>query len=142
MTPTAGTCDDLIKQLHHLDLNASSTDLANMINSTFLTPMNTFQPLLYEANDGSPPNYSALVVTADDVYKELSSLIPTKAHGSDGIQAWLLKENANLQADSVKDILNHSYSSARLPKSWKKADIVLIRKKKPVTDVNTFIQSL
>ena len=142
MTPTAGTCDDLVKQLHHLDLNASSTDLANMINSTFLIPMNTFQPLLYEANDGSPPNYPALVVNTDDVHKELLSLIPTKARGSDGIPAWLLKENADLLADSVKDILNHSYSSCRLPKSWKKADIVPIPKKKPITDVTKHLRPI
>ena len=117
MTPTAGTRDDLVTLLQHLELNASSTDLANMINLTFLTPMNTFQPLLHDANDELPLNYPALVVTADDVYKELSSLIPTKAHGPDGIPTWLLKENADLLADSVKDILNHSYSTGRLPKS-------------------------
>ena len=142
MTPTAGTRDDLVNLLQHLELNASSTDLANMINSTFLTPMNTFQPLLHDANDELPLNYPALVVTADDVYKELSSLIPTKAHGPDGIPTWLLKENADLLADSVKDILNHSYSTGRLPKSWKKADIVPIPKKKPISDVNKHLRPI
>ena len=82
MTTTAGTCDDLVNMLRHL--NASSTDLANMINSTFLIPMNTFQLLLHDANDELPLNYPALVVTADKVYKELSWLIPTKAHCPDG----------------------------------------------------------
>ena len=142
MTPTAGTRDDLVNLFQHLELNASSTDLANMINLTFLTPMNTFQPLLHDANDELPLNYPALVVTADDVYKELSSLIPTKAHGPDGIPTWLLKENADLLADSVKDILNHSYSTGRLPKSWKKADIVPIPKKKPISDVNKHLRPI
>ena len=40
---------------------------------------------------------------------KLSALNPSKAHGSDGIPAWLLKENADLLAGPVSAILNSSF---------------------------------
>ena len=36
----------------------------------------------------------------------------------------------------------HSYSTGRLPKSWKKADIVPIPKKKPISDVNKHLRPI
>ncbi|CAH3161434.1 unnamed protein product, partial [Porites lobata] len=46
---------------------------------------------------------------------KLSVLNPSKAHGPDGIPAWLLKENADLLAE---------------------ADVVPVPKQRPINDIN------
>ncbi|KAL9988404.1 hypothetical protein ACROYT_G002842 [Oculina patagonica] len=56
--------------------------------------------------------------------------------------AWLLKENADLLAPVVTDILNCSYKEAKLPHSWKQADITPIPKKIPVQDVNKHLRPI
>jgi hypothetical protein len=58
----------------------------------------------------------------------LSTLNARKATCPDGIPAWVLKENADILASSVADIINSSYKEAHLPESWKKADITPIPK--------------
>ena len=69
------------------------------------------------------------------------ALNPNKAEGPDGIPNWILKENADLLATAVTDIINTSYKESRLPCSWKYASIIAIPKAKPVRNVNTPIVS-
>ena len=73
-----------------------------------------------------------LVVSKESVFKKLIKLNRTKAHGPDGIPGWVLKENADLLAGPIADILNSSYREGRLPPSWKEADVVPVPKQKPV----------
>ena len=63
-----------------------------------------------------------------------STVNAKKATGPDGIPIWVLKENADILASSVADIINSSYKEAHLPESWKKADITSISKQKPVPE--------
>ena len=70
------------------------------------------------------------------VFEKLSALNTNKASGPDGIPSWVLKENADLLAAPVADILNSSFLERRLPTSWKKADITPLPKTSLVSDVN------
>ena len=70
------------------------------------------------------------------VSKKLAKLIKTKATGPDGIPAWLLKENSDILAALVSDILNCFYQEAGVSQSWEYADIVTNPKQKPVQEVN------
>jgi hypothetical protein len=72
---------------------------------------------------------------------KLSKVNTAKANGPDGIPSWVLKENGDLLADPVKEILNLSYRESYLPQSWKEADIVL-PKQKPVKDVNKHLRPI
>ena len=56
--------------------------------------------------------------------------------------SWLLKENADLLALPISNILNCSFREARLPQSWKKADITPIPKQKPVHDVSKHLRPI
>ena len=58
------------------------------------------------------------------------------------IPSWLLKENADLLAPVVSDIIKCSVAEARLPQSWKHADIVPIPKQVPVYDVNRHLRPI
>lgn len=69
------------------------------------------------------------LITEMSTFKKLAVLNPTKAHGPDAILRWLLKENADLLAGPICDILNDFYHEGRLPSVWKEADIVPV----PVT---------
>ena len=59
---------------------------------------------------------------------KLSTLNSSKA---DGIPVWLLKENADLLAGPVSEILNSSFLKSRLPTSWKEAVVLGSQNKVP-----------
>ena len=76
------------------------------------------------------------------VFKKLLGLNTNKACGPDGIPSWVLKENADLLAAPVADILNSSFLECRLPTLWKKADITPLLKTSPVSDVNKHLRPI
>ena len=84
----------------------------------------------------------SLIVTEESTFSKLAALNPTKASGPDGIPSWLLKENADILARPVASILNSSFCEARLPQSWKKANIIPIPKHNPVQDVNKHLRPI
>ena len=84
----------------------------------------------------------ALVVSNESVYKKLMKLNRSKAHCPDGIPGWVLKENADLLAVPIADILNSSYREGRLPPLWKEADVVPVPKQRPVQDINKHLRPI
>ena len=120
-------------------------EIANEINNSFLSPMRTFTPLTpdhYQDMVPNNPNNLTLTVTNEDVFNKLSTLNSRKANGPDGIPLWVLKENADLLAFPVTEILNCSYREYRLPHSWKKADVIAIPKTKSITDINDHLRPI
>ncbi len=69
-------------------------------------------------------------------------LNPKKAHCPDGIPIWVLKENADLFAFPIKEILNSSLRECRVLQPWKNADIIPIPKNKPITDINDHLRPI
>ena len=134
--------DDTVSMLNNIERNSDANspgeaELANEINQAFLRTMTDFTPLL--------PNYwqtntdgrsEAFCVLEFSVFKKLIALNPNKAEGPDGTPNWILKENADLLATAVTDIINTSYKESRLPSSWRFANIIPIPKAKPVRNVN------
>ena len=113
--------------------------LANEINTAFLAPMSRYAPLSSEPRQHSiqsAQSDTVITATSNAVFQKLLKLNPKKAHGPDGIPSWLLKENADLLAGPIADILNSSYQECTLPPVWKKADVVPIPKEKPIQDIN------
>ena len=75
-------------------------------------------------------------VSEFSVFKKPIALNPNRTEGPDGIPNRIPKENADLLATAVTDIINTSYKESRLPSSWKFANIIPILKAKPVRNVN------
>ena len=145
MSSAVRDSNELMRSLQHISEEPlSASDLANLINDTFLYPMQDFTPLSAETfqlpQDHSTPHPFAVAVHA--VYLQLASINPRKASGPGGIPAWLLKENADLLSDTVTDIINCSFGENRLPPSWKSADIVPILKQKPIKDVKKHLRPI
>ena len=82
------------------------------------------------------------LISEFSVFEKLSALNTNKASGPDGIPSWVLKENADLLATPVADILNSSFLERRLPTLWKKADITPLPKTSPVSDVNKHLRPI
>ena len=134
---------ELKRSLQLVDGYSSAPDLAKLINDAFLSPMQDFTPLsedFYPAEEA--PASPAFVVSSDAVYLKLAALNSRKASGPDGVPSWLLKENADLLAPTITDILNSSFAECRLPPPRKSADIVLIPKQKPIKDVNKHLRPI
>ena len=137
MSSASGRRDGIIESLQHIDGVSNAEDLANAINDSFIIPMRDYPPLpaKFQPKRNTPSSH-LFAVSHHSVYMKMSTLNVTKAEGPDGIPAWLLKENADILAKPIADILNSSYWEGKLPSSWKSADIVPVPKQKPAKDVN------
>jgi hypothetical protein len=62
--------------------------------------------------------------------------------GPDDLPAWLLKQNADLVAEPIAEIINSSFRESRLPRSWKEADIVPVPKQRIVKDVSKHLRPI
>ena len=132
MVPCASP-DSILSSLH-LDGELSELEIANKINSTFLSPMEIFQLLEAVAPYKDDPYVFTLSELA--VLAALKQLNPGKAAVPDCVPNWLLREYAEVLAEPVTAILNSSYKEQRLPSPWKLAEVVPPPKEKPVEDLS------
>ena len=51
-----------------------------------------------------------------------------KSAGPDGVSNWILRECSEQLADKIHSIIRMSLSESRVPKEWKKTNIILIYK--------------
>ena len=134
--------EDTVAMLSNIEHNSDSSspsldELANEISQAFLRPMSDFNPLLPSNRQADADGRSeGFCVSEFSVFKKLTALSQSKAGGPDGIPNWILKENADILATTVADIINTSYNEGRLPSSSKSANIIPIAKAKPVREVN------
>ena len=135
----SATHTDPTSVLKHIDSGSDSspTSLANIINNAFFAPMYTFIPL--------DPEFSVVAqhtdsptVTEFRVLKKLTALNCAKASWPGGIPGWLLKENPDLLAPVVTEILNFSYSEARLLHTWIHANVALFLNRPLIRPSETF----
>jgi len=103
-----------------------------MLNSFFSTCFNRSQPALeaidsldYSLVDECPDD---ILCTETEISEYLMSLDVTKASGSDGISARMLKETAMHISPSLTRIFNLSVKTGTFPSLWKKSNIVPIPK--------------
>ena len=103
----------------------------------FFAPIYKFIPL--------DPEFSVVAqhtdsptVTEFRVLKKLTALNCAKASWPGGIPGWLLKENPDLLAPVVTEILNFSYSEARLLHTWIHANVALFLNRPLIRPCETF----
>ncbi|PFX13909.1 hypothetical protein AWC38_SpisGene21974 [Stylophora pistillata] len=112
----------------------SEYNIANMINATFVEPLESFWRLEFVPTPEAETTLFTIPESA--VFSALLKLNPRKAAGPDEIPNWLLKEYADILAYLVSSIINCSFAENRLPPAWKMADVVPIPKVKSVEDIN------
>jgi hypothetical protein len=72
---------------------------------------------------------SDISTTPEEVKKILTSLESGKAHGGDGVSVRLLKETSDSIKKPLTKLLNESFSSGKVPITWKMANISPVHKK-------------
>ena len=105
--------------------------------------MQSFEPLTHNPFDPPQNNnerHAVNTLSEFSTFKKLSALDSSKTLGPDGIPVWLLKENADLLAGPVSDILNSSFHETLLPPSWKGADVVPVPKQRRINDTNKHLR--
>ena len=148
MSEQSSDRENTLAMLHNLDnipdsASSNPENLANLINQAFLAPMSNFTPLPSTSSQTTTNGQlHDFHITEFSVFKKLAKLNPGKAGGPDGIPSWVLKENADLLASPISNILNCSFHEARVPQSWKHANIIPIPKEKPVRDVNKHLRPI
>ena len=146
MKPVFCSKDKVYRSLQSIDeaANLNNSQLANIINEAFLLSMSDFSPLPndFSLSTNFDSNEAVFLVTKHDVLTKLIKLNPTKANGPDGIPTWLLKKNAELLSDPVKEILNSSIRDCCLTQSWKHGDVVPLPKQKPVEEINILLSKV
>ncbi|CAB4017824.1 Hypothetical predicted protein [Paramuricea clavata] len=83
----------------------------------------------YACKPDDTPNITDLNLTVYKIQAVLEALDVTKATGSDGIPARLLKETAEVIAPSLCCLFNKSLNTGTLPDEWKLANVVPVHKK-------------
>ena len=114
----------------------TDSDKATMLNGFFSESFNTAQPPL-SINQEEPLSYlepsnfesiDDLLCTEDEVYEMIASLDTSKANGSDGICARMLKGTAHSITPVLTRLFNMSIESGIFPDKWKLSSVVPIPK--------------
>lgn len=75
------------------------------------------------------PILDSLTATEEDVFDFIKSIDPNKATGPDGISPRLLKEAGHSIVPSLTKLFNLSLTTATVPESWKRANVIPVHKK-------------
>ena len=105
---------------------------ADLFNSFFLSHSNIdASNAELPGNDDINPAVvlDRIVATESDVKDLIKSIDPSKATGPDGISPRLLKEAGDAIVPSLTRLINLSLSCAKVPDSWKRANVIPIHKK-------------
>ena len=81
-----------------------------------------------------------LVITEDEVGKELRNINTSKAPGPDELPSHVLKTCAQSLTAPITTLFNKSFQQGEIPTDWKKANVVPIHKKGPKTDPTNYHQ--
>ena len=122
---------------------SSDVDKAVMLNDFFVQCFNYSVPALdnwssqdYDLDSSSCPD--EFYCSEDEVIDLLTSLNLTKASGSDGISATMLRNTACSIAPAIVMLFNMSISTGKLPSVWKLSAIVPIPKSGDNTNVSNY----
>ena len=114
---------------------------ANLFNSFFLShsKIDTSNAQLpVEDNPDQAFSLETIAVSDAEVADLLKCIDPNKATGPDGISPRLLKEGGDAIVPSLTRLFNLSLASAKVPKSWKNANVIPIFKKDDKSLTNNY----
>jgi hypothetical protein len=76
--------------------------------------------------------------TPEEVKNILTSLDSGKAHGGDGVSIRLLKETSDSIKKPLCALLNESFSTSKVPSTWKRANVSPVHKKESRSTVGNY----
>ena len=114
----------------HYNVYNDNKDKAEVFNSFFtrISSLENNKPHLPSLPLTVPYNHNHIIIHDSDVRDILTQLKLSKASGPDGINHKLLKEGAPFLVEPLKRLFYLSLQEKILPTSWKKTNIILLKK--------------
>ena len=101
--------------------------MAEVMNARFQSVFTEEEDFSKEDEDFGESNLE-VVVEREEVLKLMRELDVNKATGPDGISNWILRECCNQLVDKIHCLISLSLLQSKMPKDWKRANIVPIFK--------------
>ncbi len=118
------------------EYNGDTKQLAQGINNMFVSISKDLQPLLPMIYPNCEELPSDLIISVEDMEKQLMHTCLHKAIGPDQLPNWILKDMAGIIAAPMCHLFNSSLRDSCIPIIWKSANICPLRKTKPIQDIS------
>ena len=99
--------------------------LNNYFQEVFTKERDFIEPDSGPIEDGG---LGEIEISNEEVREMLRELDVRKASGPDGVSSWILKECGDQLASKIRKLIMYSIQEGKVPKDWKRADIVPIFK--------------
>ncbi|CAB4000221.1 Hypothetical predicted protein, partial [Paramuricea clavata] len=105
-------------------------ELFNEYFASVFLPKSTIKNINQDCmNPKTCEKISSIEISECEVERYLNNLDTSKAYGPDGIPPRLLKECSKEISSSLCSLFNTSIETGRVPREWKKANVIPIHKK-------------
>ena len=106
----------------------TAQEMAEIMNQSFKTVFTTETVLTPPTEDKQLKGLENITVERNEIKKLLEELNTRKAMGPDEINGWILKECKEELEEPIWEIINSSLTEGKVPKEWKRANIVPLYK--------------
>ena len=106
----------------------TAEEISEIMNESFKTVFTIEEDFEEPSMEVPQGGMHKLEVHKQEIGKKMEKLDVRKAMGPDGVAGWILKECKNQMIEPIWDIINTSLKEGRVPKEWKRANIVPIFK--------------
>jgi hypothetical protein len=114
-------------------------DLFNEYFASVFLPKSTIKNINLDCmNPKTCEEISSIEISECEVERYLNNLDTSKAYGLDGIPPRLLKECSKETSSSLCSLFHKSIETGRVPREWKKANVIPIHKKDCVEPVTNY----
>ena len=103
-------------------------EMCEIMNESFRSVFSDEEEFTNPCNENQQRGIQEVVVKKQEIEKLLEQLDARKAMGPDGVSNWTLKECKEQLVEPIWDIIDSSLREGKVPKEWKRANIVPIYK--------------
>ena len=103
-------------------------EMAEVMNKCFQTVFTEEEEIVLEDGDLEENMLTEIEFGHGEVMKLMEGLDVNKAPGPDGVSNWILKECKDQLADKIYRLVSSSLEQGKVPRDWKRANIVPIHK--------------
>ena len=120
--------DTIMKLIKEGRVYETSEEMSEVMNESFRTVFSMEEEFMQPRREETREGIHELQVEKGEIYKLMEKMDVRKAMGPDGVSGWILKECKEQLVEPIWDIINSSLKEGKVPREWKRANIVPIYK--------------
>ena len=120
--------DDISKLRRDGEVYETAQEMAEIMNQSFKSVFTKETDLAPPTDDKQLKGLENIIVERKEIKKLLEELNTRKSMGPDEVNGWILKECREEMEEPIWEIINSSLREGRVPKEWKRANIVPLYK--------------